>query len=385
MGKLDKKVLKVIASQEDMDYDVGDISIALKCEDEDVQDALDSLKDQGLIEAVIHNGKKFWKPARPDTFTDMNGPDPQPQAARNDDSLDLLILDQPARSFKSQEQTGYRHAPEQPPTLSSFDSGPRQTHPTQYQKPASAGRPVQRTFENDLVNDNTQSFTMPPKMKPAPIVDDDEEEEFEKPRNAHFSLGSIASAVVLSAGISALIAMAFSNNSVQGVSASISALEAKVTETNVKLGQRIDALSASIDNIKKDLASQPPVAAPVEEIKKPPAKTVSKQSVRSSSRAAKKASSKRVAAAPKKRKTPAEIIQETSSSATSGESSSASPEATSSSSSEPAPAGETAASSSASEPSSSSASDAGSSSAAPEPSASGDGNSSMPSSEGSGQ
>jgi hypothetical protein len=390
MGKLDKKVLKVIASQEDMDYDVGDISIALKCDDEEVQDALDSLSDQGLIEAVIHNGKKFWKPAQTDTYSSEIEPVKASQTKRDGSSVDLLILDQPAKSPRYQEPSRYQQDREYSPASGSFEEAAyRRTHEQVLQKPLSTARPIQRTFENEIIDDNTVIYDPPAKFKPTPVIDDSDDDEFDKPRNAPISIGSIVIAVVLSAGISALIAMAFVNNETKGFAGSIAALESKVTETSAKTGQRIDALSVAIDNIRKDLAAaaQPPVVATVQqETKKPPVKTASKQTMKSSSRStAKKASAKRAAATSKKRKTPAEIIQETSSSASAGDGASSSPAIAPAASSETA--GDMSSSPSASEPSSSQASEPAPSPAASEPSASGgagDGNSPAPS-DGSGQ
>jgi hypothetical protein len=392
MGKLDKRVLKVLSSQEDVDYDVGDISIALKCDDDDVEDALDSLKDQGLIEAVIHNGKKFWKPARSDSFSSAGEADVSPQPQRDESSIDLLILDQPAKSLKPQAQPRYQYAQEQPPTLSTFEQTTTWRPPEPvYQRPASQAEQARdHSFEHDFAEGKTQVYTPPQKIKPAPapapVLDDDD--DFEKPRGSGLSIASMVIAVLLSAGISAVISFGLTSNAAKNFNGTIAGLEGKVTDSGAKLAQRIDALSLAIDNIKKDMAAKPPAvasAAPVQdEVKKPPVKSASKRAVKSSrSSAAKKSSPKRAAASSKKRKTPAEMIQETSAAAGTGESSSsAAAEASSpssadpssgmsnpSASSEPSPAASSE-SSPASDPSSSAspAGDAGSDAGSPPPS-----------------
>jgi hypothetical protein len=308
MGKLDKKVLKVISTQGDIDYDVDDISIALKCDDEEVQDALDSLKDQGLIEAVIHNGKKYWKQARPDPFSDDDQPVISPRPQRDESSIDLLILDQPVHPLKQREQ---------PNTFSRAQE--QVSQPT-----VSTGQPAHQSYNNEFIDDMTRPYAppkQPAKFKETPMNDD----EFEKPKSVVSSIGSIALAVLLAAGVSALITMTLTNNAVKGSNGAIAALEGKMNEASNKLNQRIDALSLKMDNLKTDLTAQQNIPTPVQEpqVKEPVReKSVLKHSKKSSvkSVASRKPASKS-AIASKKRKTPAEMIQETSeSSISAGES-----------------------------------------------------------------
>jgi hypothetical protein len=368
MGKLDKKVLKVISTQEDLDFDVDDISIALKCDDDEVQEALDSLKDQGLIEAVIHNGKKYWKPARSESIPKVDQTDPP---SRDDSSFDVLILEQPAHSFKPQEQ---QHRPQQRSPepqqrqFNTIDQVARQPQRTQEQwikPPVSPQRPAPRSYENEIVDDNTKSYIppmRPAKLKAAPIKDtydgDDEDfdDDFKKPRRTGSSIGSIAIAVFLSAGISALITMALTGNSTKGLGVNIAALEGKVMEADGKLNQRIDALSLKMDNIKTDIAAtaKPTVAAPVQEaqVKTLPTKSVSKRAMKAAVRSAgvRKAAAKRsVVQAAKKKKTAAEMIQETSESSDASQSSSSSSSTGSEAASSAEPAASTSSSPSAAE------------------------------------
>jgi hypothetical protein len=61
MGKLDKKALKILKTKQYIDVDAGDIAVALRCDDDSVQESLNSLKDQGLIENFSRDGKTFWR------------------------------------------------------------------------------------------------------------------------------------------------------------------------------------------------------------------------------------------------------------------------------------------------------------------------------------
>jgi hypothetical protein len=378
MGGLDKKVLKVISTQEDMDYDVDDISIALKCDDDEVQEALDSLKDQGLIEAVIHNGKKFWKPAKAGSYLKSDEPDVR---AKDDSSIDLLILEQPARSFKMPEQQARpQQRPPQQPTrqFNPFEQvAQQQQHAQEYsiKPPLSSGRPMKHTFENEIVDDNTKTFVPPRTAKPKAETPmntfEDDDDDFVKPKRSGSAIGPMVIAIIISAGISALITLALTNNATKGLSGNLAAMETKINDAGSKLNQRIDAISVKVDNIKTDLAAKPTVTAPVQEseVKSLPTKSVSKQSMKSAKKISpRKPAAKRQAAAPaKKKKTAAEMIQETS------ESSSASTDASASSSStstEPASSSEPAASSSSSAGESPSATSESSPSPAPEPSSS---------------
>jgi hypothetical protein len=214
--------------------------------------------------------------------------------------------------------------------------------------PMPTGRPAQRFYENEIVDQPTRSFTQPPqpvKSKPAPIEDDFDDDEFDKPRRGGASIGTIIIAVLFSAGVAAYLTMSLTNKAVKGFDGSIAAMEGKVKEASAAVNQRIDALSLKVDNIKTDLAAQAAAATQAQEpqVKAPPAKTFSKQAMRSSSRsmAVKKASAasartKRAAAWSKKRKSPSEMIRETSASVRESPSSSAAPEATYSSSTDPA-------------------------------------------------
>jgi hypothetical protein len=345
MGKLDKKVLKVISTQEDMDYDVDDISIALKCDDMEVQEALDSLKDQGLIEAVIHNGKKFWKPARAEAFISTSRPEARPGPTRDETSIDLLILEQPAQSFKPREQqtASFQRTPAQPQrTISHVAQASKQQFDQEQtpMHPISGSLPIKRSYDND-VDDNTRIFTPPTqlaKVQPTPIEEKFDDDEFDQPKRSGSSLGVMAIAVLLAAGVSALITMSLTQNIGKGFNDAIVALEGKLTEANAKLNQRMDALSLKVDNMQANIAAHPtvaPEAAP--QVKTLPIKSVSKKAIKPARpmavRTVKKAAQKRAApGASKNRKSASEMIQETSASATTSEVnpvSSMTPEATS--------------------------------------------------------
>ena len=221
MGNIDKRVLRVISTQEDLDYDADDISMALKCDDEEVREALDSLSDQGLIEAVIHNGRKFWKTARPYSFLNADEPYIAPRPIQDESVVDLLIFDQPARQVTSSEQrNNFHRAPDQsrrPLRLVEQTAVQERFHERRSHAPISTARPEKWSYENTIANEPTKILTpsvAPHRAKVALDTDDfdDEEFDFDKPRRAGSSVVLLAFTVLLSAVASTVITMSLTKN-----------------------------------------------------------------------------------------------------------------------------------------------------------------------------
>jgi hypothetical protein len=328
MRNIDKSVFRVISTQEDLDYDAVDISIALKCDDEEVREALDSLSDQGLIEAVIHNGRKFWKTARPYSFLNADEPYIAPRPIQDESVVDLLIFDQPVRQVTSSEQRdNFHRAPDQsrrPLRLVEQTVTQERFHERRSHAPISTARPEKWSYENTIANEPTKIITpaiLPPRPKAASVADDfdDDEFDFDKPRFAGSSAVLIACAVLLSVGISAVITMSLTNNASKRLIDVVSTLEGKMTKSDVQLNGRIDALSLKIDDIKSDIAARPVVSAPAQgaKVKALRVKSVWKKAMKPAvrARAAKKTSMRRATPPDRKRRTASDIIRETSESA----------------------------------------------------------------------
>ena len=265
-----------------------------------------------------------------------NRSDAGPGPSREEPSIDLLILDQPALSFKPREQqrTFQRAPAQQQRSVSPVAQAPQQQLNQQPPVHSISGTlPVKRSFDNEIVDDNTRIFTSPTqlaKVQATPIKEDFDDDEFDKPKRTGSSLGIMAIAVLLSAGVSALITLSLTQNIGKGFNSAVAALEGKMTEAGAKLNQRIETLSLKVDNMQANIAAHPTVASGEDaQVKTLPVKSVSKKAMKPAKpmavKTAKKSASRRAALAPSKnRKTASEMIQETSTSANMSEANSVS-------------------------------------------------------------
>lgn len=247
MGKLDKKVLKVITAHQEMDLDVDDISVQLRCDEDEVQEALDSLKDQGRIESVVRDGKTFWQLSMEEPFDEPDEP----------------------KNFGEEGQIDTETV--------SFDL-------------TSVKLPVKQTPE---------PAPMPEKpviASSVPVSLDDADLDEPVPRATSPVMG-IVIAVVVSVALSAIVAIVIGEGSKKNFSDGLMALERKSSDTEAKLDKRIEDLSAQVKSLadKVGKPQPPPAVHAMKPAIKPGPKMVSKPTARSAARQAAKAghSSKR--------------------------------------------------------------------------------------------
>jgi hypothetical protein len=231
MGKLDKKVLKFITAHQDTDVDVLDIAIELRRDDDEVQEALDSLKDQGLVESVSRDGKTKWQ----------------------------LSMEKPLQKMESPGDTGEfdfeavntdRAAPQRP-EKSLREPVVQEEKPESWAAPSIPSPKQNDSFTDTLNEDTDDSF----------------------PPHTDSRVVGIIITVVISVVISAIVALMVPRNSGTSLSNDLQALERKSTETNAKTDQRIEDLSRQVKELADKLAtSQQPKAAATSQPSKSAAK-----------------------------------------------------------------------------------------------------------------
>jgi hypothetical protein len=356
MGKIDKKVLKILKTRQFEDLDAEDIAMQAKCDEEDVLEALGSLKDQGLVESNVRDKKTFWrfsadepieKPMKEEQFDEpkpidtdtvsfdistlkpqSDAPGPAPKKEAPESTIDFFSV---ADSIK------------QPEVVKPVAPTPIAPEPEIILSQIPVPPPVVRAAEPVKVQAENPVSGIPVAKEPPRLEkdvrhedyihddDDDDTDHDVRPsrKSAAFPVIGIAIAIVFSVVISAVIAMMVASSASKEVSGGLGELEKKVTEANAKQAQRIESLAQKINTIAEkpaSVASQTKAASPgrsVKPIAPKPSKQVEKRSH-----------------APKKKKGKSSTGPESSTSSSTGES----PSATESSpppAPEPAPAAET--------------------------------------------
>jgi hypothetical protein len=254
MGKLDKKVLKFITAHEEMDLDVGDISIALRCDEDEVQEALDSLKGQGRIESVVRDGKTFWQLSMQEPFDE---PD-EPKNFSEESQIDTETVSFDLSSIK-------------PPVKQTPEPMPMPEKPV------------------------ISASSVPVSLDDAEDIDDDDgDADLDEPgtRATSTAMGLVI-AVVVSVALSAIVAIVIGQGSKKNFSDGLQALKRTSSEAEATFDKRIEDLSAQVKSLaEKAEKPQPPPASAIHAMKptiKPGPKMVSKPTARLAARQAAKA------------------------------------------------------------------------------------------------
>ncbi len=359
MGKLDKKVLKILKTRQFEDLDAEDIAMQIKNDEDDVNEALGSLKDQGLIESIERDGKKFWRLAV-DEPVEKPMMDEKFDASQtiDSDTVSFDISSLKAQPAAKKEPVARKENPEA--TIDFFSVSdpiepkiaiepvaplPKTPDPVKIE----VDFPVLSKPEPVKVKPEIPAAPKPEPVKvkteipvaaPVQIVKDDakpektydhkdyiQDDETDRTNRSGrkasaFPVIGIAVAVVFSVVISAVIAMMVASNANKEV---LGELEKKVSEVNAKQDQRIESLTQKITTIADQPGQSKTRAAASRSVKPAAAKSV-------------KQAPKRTPPPKKKRSKSVSSNQESSGSSSPQESP---PAAESSPSTEPAPAVET--------------------------------------------
>jgi hypothetical protein len=244
MGQLDKKVLKFLKSRQDDDLDAGDIAISLRCDEDEVQEALDSLKVQGLAESVVRNGKTYWEQSLKDPLGDDDDPlgsDAPDEINADTASWDLSKINPPAKPIN--------------------EPAPRLDNPA---------------FD-------APSFSAATQIAPKLTSTDDVELDGPPANGISPTIGIII-AVVASVLISAIVTGMMMGGTKKGISDAVQSMERTTTALQTKYDQRIDELSAKINVLSEKALSKPPVIKAVPVVQ-PVHKVSAKQTVRPAQKA----------------------------------------------------------------------------------------------------
>jgi hypothetical protein len=295
MGKLDKKVLKILKTRQFEDLDAEDIAMQFKGNEDEVKESLDSLKGMGLVESIVKDGKTLWhlsvdeppeKPGNPELLAE-----PEPI---DSDTVSFDVSSLKARSEPAKEQEPKKETPEttidffsvsdpvvsaapKPGTIEPIKAKtetpkvaqePRQPEPVQAPKVPAAPAAKEPSLEKVNIHKD--------------YIHDDDEDDTDIPvrsvrKASPFPIIGIAVAVVFSAVISAVIAMMFATDAKKEVSGGLGELEKKVTEANAKQDRRIESIIQKVNTISdKPPSPQVKPASPGHSVKpsapKPPPK-----------------------------------------------------------------------------------------------------------------
>jgi len=220
MGKLDKKVLKFLTARQEIDLDAGDIAIDLRCDEDTVQEALDSLKDQGLVESVERNGRMFWQ-------VSMNPPLEEPDVFDEPEALKHTSF---SRDIDSEKTVSF--------DLSAIKAQAQGAASPRVEKtvvPAFKEAPSKSSVDFDDDRIDKDEIDLPDAASGRPIM-------------------AISIAVVISVVVSAIIAVMVAGGSKKNVSESFLALEKSGITAQSKTDQRIDELAAQVKALSEKMA-----------------------------------------------------------------------------------------------------------------------------------
>ncbi|HAJ78347.1 MAG TPA: hypothetical protein DCO75_01125 [Fibrobacteres bacterium] len=320
MAKTDKKVLKFVTDHQEIDIDAGDIAIELHLDENVVQEALDSLKDQGLVEIVVRNDRTYWQLSGEESESRSSHVEVDTETV----SFDLSELESAPKPQKTSEAPKHERMKSVPSFDISEEAVPMEKEPS-FIKSEKNVEP-----EMDDVHDTDRKFDKPalPVMSPVMLI---------------------VIAVVVSVIISSIVAVMI----VGGAKGSIKSVENTSSASISKTNQRIDELNSQIKALTDKLngAKQQSQAL----VSAPPA-SVAKHEVKASVKPSAKVSSKATRSSKKKKSKPSYFPSDENSSSSSSEPASSS-ESGGSASSESSSSGTSSSESSA--PASGSTDDAG--------------------------
>ena len=262
MGKLDKKVLKFITEHSENDLDAGDIAIDLRCDEDAVQEALDSLKDQDLVETVMRGGKMFWQLSSGRPPEESEAPEePRHPGGRSDIDSETVSFD-----------------------MSNFRSVARPVGGTSLQRE----KPIA----------DVPRFS-PPNQSAFKEKDSMDDEESDESSNGLSPVAGIVIAVVLSVAISAVVTMMIAGGSKKSFAEGLQVIERAATGMQSKSDQRIEELSAQVKALSDKSASGGQLSAPSAVQAAPVVKPAPKAPVKQTARPATKAKAKPAGASAK--------------------------------------------------------------------------------------
>ena len=217
MGKFDKKVLKYISARQEDDLDLDDIAIGLRLDEDEVREALESLKDQGKIDGAPRNGKTYWRLSMPE-----NDPvdDTKQSSVRIDPDLAAIDLDQAISEVK--------------PLQMPMDFQPVDVAKITERQTAEVSPPENNIQDINKIDDDSDPDPRP-KLTGSPVV-------------------RIAFAVVLSVVISTIVSIIAVSGPQKQLSDDIQTLKRKLTETNAKLDNRVAEISAQLSILNDKLS-----------------------------------------------------------------------------------------------------------------------------------
>jgi hypothetical protein len=233
MGKFDKKVLKYISARQEDDLDLDDIAIGLRLDEDEVREALESLKDQGKIDGAPRNGKTYW---RLSILENDLVDDTKESSVRIDPDLAAIDLDQAMSEVKPiQMPMGF-----EPVDVAKIIERPIATVST----------PENNIQDINKLDDDSDPDPRP-KLTGSPVV-------------------RIAFAVVLSVVISTIVSIIAVNGPQKRLSDDIQTLERKSTETNAKLDTRVAEISAQLSILNDKLSGHQQSKSEQNRLGKPP-------------------------------------------------------------------------------------------------------------------
>jgi hypothetical protein len=257
MDKLDKKALKILKTKQYDDLDTGDIAIALQCDDDSVEESLNSLKDKKLIESYFRRGKVYWRLFADEPFKktidsenfELNVEPAEKSISEPEEFIIDRIQDEPAKVIAKPI------APEL-----TFEIEPIEKNVTEtaaFIINEASEEPINTADEEALVDDQTRVWTLPltkpidheatlDNEMPEPEIADDADNTIPLKR-ANFSIIGIFIAIVVSVSISSGITMFVSMNVNNTVNSDLQTLRTIVTETNVKHDRQIEILAKKLN------------------------------------------------------------------------------------------------------------------------------------------
>ncbi|HEX7509869.1 MAG TPA: hypothetical protein VF335_01100, partial [Chitinivibrionales bacterium] len=237
-------VLKFLTARQEIDLDAGDIAIDLRCDEEAVEEALDSLKDQGLVESVDRKGRMFWQVTSalphedPDEFeAPVSAKKTEPLHDLGSETISFDLSDikahtKPSRLLDSEKTVAFEpmhsHAPDMEKTV--------------------AFEPM-----HSRTPDMEKTIAFEPRVHASELSDETDDESISKdteqqtPSDGGLPIKAISIAVVISVIISAIIAFMVAGGSKNSMMENILSLQ----RSNTQASQRIDDLVAQVKELSE--------------------------------------------------------------------------------------------------------------------------------------